>query len=96
MSYVDFLEKKIPCTIGWPYTESACLYCDFNLVCVLCCGCFNLFCNMCGWVLYGVGDFVICVLVFAVCIVSFLYIYENSIAVNNSNNNNIIGHGAVL
>jgi hypothetical protein len=43
-----FLEKKVPCTLEWPFTEGIWLYCDyFILVCFLYCGCCNLLCNVC-------------------------------------------------
>ena len=71
----------------------------FYLVCILYCGCFDLFYNM--WVCACVGVLVMCVLVFIVFfIVSFMYIYsslllvyvllpprENATAVNNNNSN---------
>jgi len=59
-----FLGTKVPCTLGWPYTEGIWLYCDyFNwvyLVLLL----FQLFCNV--WVCVCVSVVVICVLVFTV------------------------------
>ena len=56
---VKFLGTKLPCTLGWPYTEGTWLYCDHFMwfVCILCCGCFNLYCDV--WVCVCVG-FVIC------------------------------------
>jgi hypothetical protein len=80
---VKSLGTKVPCTLGWPYTEGTWLYCDyfiwcvFHLVCILYCGCFNWFCNMLvcmcvGFVMCGcfdncVGVLVIWVLGFVVC-----------------------------
>jgi hypothetical protein len=37
------LGTKVPCTLGWTYTEGTWIYCE-----ILCCGCFDLFCNV--WV----------------------------------------------
>jgi hypothetical protein len=63
---VMFLGIKVPCTLGWSYTEGTWLYCDyvyFTGYVVYCscfslyCGCFNLFCNV--WVCVCVG-FVMC------------------------------------
>ena len=56
---VKFLGKKVPCTLGWPYTEGTWLYCDYFIWCVSCtvvvltcfviCGvCMCGFCNV--WV----------------------------------------------
>ena len=48
----------------------------FHLMCILCCFCFNLFCNV--WVSVCVGVLVICVLVFTVCcifLLCFLYCF---------------------
>ena len=67
---------KIPCTLGWPFTDGTWLYCDcfisyvsyivVVLTCFVMCGCFD----------NCVGVLAICVLVFTVfCIVSFMYIY---------------------
>ena len=73
---VKFLGTKVPCTLGWPYTEGTWLYCDYFLWCVSCsvvltsfvmCGCFG---NMCTCI-YCVVLFVLCF-----CIVSFMYIYS--------------------
>jgi len=67
---VKFLWIKMLCTSGWPYTEGACLYCDYFhlgiccIVFVLICGGFILFCNV--WVCVCVG-FVMCVCV-CVCV----------------------------
>ena len=71
------------------YCEGAWLYCDYFIwVCILYCGCFNLFCNvwMCvfvGFVLCGCfGNMftrIYCVLYCLYCvfyIVSFMYIYS--------------------
>ena len=46
----------------------------FQLVCILYCGCFNLFCNV--WVCVCVGVLVTCVIVFTVfCIVCTVFLY---------------------
>ena len=70
---VKFLGIKVPCTLGWPYTEGTWLYCDYFeyvLYCIcfnLYCGCCNLFCNV--WVFGNT-----CVLVFTVfCIVCTVF-----------------------
>jgi len=52
----------------------------FNLVCILCCGCFNLFCNMWACVCEGVLTIVwfvlvIYVLVLTVFLYCFVYVY---------------------
>jgi len=87
LSYVTvkFLGTKVPCTLGWPFTEGTWLYCDCFIWCVSCnvvvltcfvmCGClyveiFVLYGCVYVWVLSCVGVLVICVLVFTVfCIV---------------------------
>jgi hypothetical protein len=33
---VKFLGTKVPCTLGWPYTEGTWLYCDYVIWCVSC------------------------------------------------------------
>jgi hypothetical protein len=33
---LKFLGTKVPCTLGWPYTESIWLYCDYFVWCVSC------------------------------------------------------------
>ena len=47
---VKFLGTKVPCALGWPYTEDTSLYCDYFIWGVSCtvvvCTCFV----MCGWV----------------------------------------------
>jgi hypothetical protein len=32
---VKFLGTKVPCTLGWPYTEGTWLYCDYFIWCVI-------------------------------------------------------------
>ena len=74
---VKFLWTKVPCTLGWPYTEGAWLYCNYFTCCVSCnvvvltcfvmCGCFG---NVYLYLLY----FLLFVTCF--CIVSFMYIYS--------------------
>jgi len=64
---VKLLRVKVPCTLGWPYTEGAWLYCDCLIweYLVLCL--FQL-------VLWCVGVLVTCVLVFTVfCIVCTVF-----------------------
>jgi len=53
----NFLGTKLPCTLGWPYTEGTWLCCDYIIWGVSCTVCFNLFCNL--WVCVCVG-FVMC------------------------------------
>jgi hypothetical protein len=52
------------------------MYCDFFLVCVLCGGCFNLFCNMCVyeyvWVLECVG---VCMVGFFMCGCAYVWVF---------------------
>ena len=60
----------------------------FHVVCILCCGCFNWFCNVwmcvrvcvhfviCGYFDNCVGVLVICVLVFTVFLYYFVYGYS--------------------
>ena len=55
----NFLRTKVPCTLGWPYTERTWLYFDYFIwrvsstvvvsTCFLTCGCVYV------WVLYCVG-----------------------------------------
>ena len=72
---VKYLGMKVPCTLGWPYTEGTWLYCDYFIWCVSCtvviwtgfvmCGCFG---NMCTCV-YCVLCCLYCVFVlFCLCI----------------------------
>ena len=53
---LTFLGTNVPCTLGWPYTEVTWLYCncEYCIWCILCCGCYNLFCNMCVCVCFCV------------------------------------------
>jgi hypothetical protein len=81
-------EQKVLFTLEWPYTEGTRLYCDCHLLCILYCGCFNLFCNVCVCVCACFDNcvvvLVICILVFSVfcivstmfVIVSFMYMYS--------------------
>jgi len=65
---VKFLGTKVPCTLGWPYTEGTWLYCDYFIWCVSCAvvvlacfvmsGCFGG--NMC--------TFIYCVLCCSCCV----------------------------
>ena len=73
---LKFFGTKVPCTLGWPYTEGPWLYWDYFIWYVSCTVVvFNLFCNVCmcvcGYcnmcVCVCVGVLVICVLVFTVC-----------------------------
>ena len=85
---VNFLGTKVPCTLGWTYTEVLDYTVAISCGCILYCGCFNLFCN--GWVCVGV-DFVMCGYFGSMCtciycvlyclycvfrIVSFMFIYS--------------------
>jgi hypothetical protein len=72
---VKFLGTKVPCTLGWPYTEGYLIVlCLFHLVCIVYCVCFNLFCNVSVCVCGGV--LVIRALVFTVfCIVCTVFLY---------------------
>ena len=85
--YVEVLEDKITMhirvTLYWGHLIVLWL---FYLVCILYCGCFNLFCNvwvcvcvgflMCGCFDNCVGVLVICVLVFTVfCIACTVFLY---------------------
>ena len=54
VSYVEVLADKVPCTIGWPYTECTWLYCDYFIWCV-------------SWTVVVLTCFVICVCV-CVCV----------------------------
>jgi hypothetical protein len=48
---VKFLGTKVPCTLGWPYTEGIWLYCDYFIwVYLVLWFFFNLFCNV--WVFW--------------------------------------------
>jgi hypothetical protein len=59
----EVLGTKVPCTLGWPYTEGTWLYCDYFVLCASCTvvvlPCFV----MCVYVL---GVLIIHVLVFTV------------------------------
>jgi len=98
-----FWGTKVPRTLGWPCTVGTWLYCDYFIwVCILHCGCFNLFCNMCVCFDNCVGVLVIRALLFTLFLYCFVYVYLfpfvtsvrstaaewNLIAVNNNNNNN--------
>ena len=73
---VKFLGTKVPCTLGWPYTEGTWLYVLWllHVVCILCCGCFNLFCNVrvyvcVGFVMYGCfGNICTCICCVLYCL----------------------------
>ena len=68
---VKFLGTKVPCTLGWPYTEGTWLYCDYFIWIYLVVW-LKLFCNV--WVSVCVGVLVICVLVFTVfCVVCTVF-----------------------
>ena len=66
---LKFLGTKVPCTLGWPFTEGTWLYCDYFiwyvscslvvLTCFVICGCVYV------WVLYWV----------AVCICGFCNVW---------------------
>jgi len=80
---VKFLGIKVPCILGWPYTEGTWLYGDYFIwVCLVLC--LNLSCNVCVCVLVKSGCFgnmcactycVLYCLYCVFCIVSFIYIY---------------------
>ena len=71
---VKFLGTKVPCTLGWPYTEGTGLCCDCLVWCVSCavvvvtcfvmCGCVCVCVHV--WVCVCVG-FVMCVCVCGYC-----------------------------
>jgi hypothetical protein len=77
---VKFLGTKVPCTLGWPYTEGTWLYCDYFVWCVSCtvvvltgfvmCGCFG---NMCTCI-YCVFYCLYCVLYCFVYVYLFLFV----------------------
>jgi hypothetical protein len=58
VSFLSFFEvlwdKKVPCTLGWPYTEGTWLYCDYFIWCVSCTVVVLTCFVMCGWVCVGV------------------------------------------
>jgi hypothetical protein len=66
---VKFLWTKVPCTLGWPYSEGTWLYCDYFIWCVSCavvvltgfvmCGCVYVGFVMCECVFVS-GGFVMC------------------------------------
>jgi len=88
VSYVEVLGDKSTMhngvTLYWGYLIVLWL---FYLVCILYCGCFNLFCLVCvcvcvwvGFLMCGcfencVGVLVICVLAFTVFLYFFVYVY---------------------
>jgi hypothetical protein len=73
---LKFLRDKLPCTLGWPYTEGTWFYCDYFIWCVSCtvvvltcfvicgvcmCGfCSVLVCVCMGFVTCGCVGFVMC------------------------------------
>ena len=75
---VKFLGIKMPCTLGWLYTEGNLLYFNYFIWCVSCtvvvltyfvmCVCFGNMCTCIYCVLYCL--YCVC------CIVSFMYIYS--------------------
>ena len=85
------LGTKVPCTVGWPYIGGIFIVLWlFHFVCVLYCGCFNLFCNV--WVgVYVVVCVWVCVCV-CVCVrerqrereeeVSMCGCFDNSVGVS--------------
>ena len=80
---VQFLGTRVPCTLGWPYTEVTCMYCDYFiwsfsctvvvLTCYVMCGCFGNMCTCIYCVLYCLYC-VFCV-VFTVFLYCFFYVY---------------------
>ena len=80
---VKFLGTKVPCTLGWPYTEGTSLYCD----CFICCVSLNvvvLTCFvMCGWVYVCVfwqlcgcfGNMCTCIYCVLYCLYCVLYCF---------------------
>jgi hypothetical protein len=81
LKYEKFLGTKLPCTLGWPYTEGTLFYCDCSIW-YLVLWSFNLFCI--AWLWVCVDVLVMCVLAFTVfCIVCtffyflycFIYVY---------------------
>ena len=45
---------KVPCILGWPYTEDTWLYCDYFIWCVSCTVVVLTCFVICGWVYVGV------------------------------------------
>ena len=81
VSYGEVLgDKKVRCTLGWPYTEGTWLYCDYFIWCVSCtvvvltgfvmCGCFGNMCTCIYCVLYCLY----CVLYCFVYVYLFLFV----------------------
>jgi hypothetical protein len=87
---VKFLGTKVPCTLGWTYTEGTWMYCDYFIRCVSCTVVVLICFVMCGCVYVGVfwqscacfGNMCTCVycvlycLYCVFCLVSFMYIYS--------------------
>ena len=59
---VKSLGTKVPCTLGWPYTECTWMYCDYFIWCVTCTVVILTCFVMCGW--FGT---------MCICIYSVLY-----------------------
>jgi hypothetical protein len=76
---VKFLWAKVPCTLGWPYTEGNWLYCDYVIWCVSCtvvvltcsvmCVCLytGVFQQLCGC-FDNMSTFIYCVLYCLYCV----------------------------
>ena len=50
---VKFLGTKVPCILGWPYTEGTWLYCHYFIWCVSCTVVALTCFVMCGWSYVG-------------------------------------------
>ena len=88
VSYGEVLGDKVPCTLVWPYTDGAWLYCDYFVLCVSCtvvvltffviCGCVCVcvcgFCNV--WLFWQLcvcfGNTCTCIYCVLYC---FVYVY---------------------
>ena len=72
---VNCLGTKLPCTLGWPYTEGTGLYCEYFIWCVSYTVVLTFF-VMCAIFGNCVGVLVICVLLFnTFCNVCTVFLY---------------------
>ena len=80
---VKFLGTKVPCILGWPYTEGTWLHCDYLIWCVSCTVVVLTCFVMCGWVyvgmfwqLYGCfGNMCTCIYCVLYCLYCVLYCF---------------------